>query len=220
MTESGLSEFDFPEAETDVEVEAATADALATIYDAPLVPPAKRAAQKAEEYRTLAADTRKLSYRQRLYLRHLLASQMRANVAHRKMNEGVAPEDQITLGTIRSWHRRRDFTEIVNRYTQLALEHAGVGNSAQILLRIDAVVEDALIPQPIVSRRSGEVIGHSVDSSTALKGLELLGKAAGTFRKDEEQSNRVTVVLDFSGEQMQGEQESEVIDGEAHEIKR
>jgi hypothetical protein len=67
--------------------------------------------------------------------------------------------------------------------------------------------------------RPGEIL-KEVDRGSALKGLEMLGKAAGAFRKDEENSQRVTVVLDFSGEQMQGEQESEVIDGEFVEVKK
>jgi hypothetical protein len=136
------------------------------------------------------------------------------------MNATLPREAQVQESVARRWMMNPAFKSIVERYTQLALEHAGVGSPAQILLRIDAVVEDALEPQPVVSRRTGEIIGHEADRGAALKGLELLGKAAGAFRKDEENSQRVTVVLDFSGDAMQGEQESEAIEGEAVEVKR
>ena len=213
MTESPLSEFD---------VEPEVADALQSVFDKP--PVAVDRARKAAEYKTLAADTRKLSLRQRLYIRHLLASQMRQRVALNKMNAGLPFEDRLKESTVRNWHRRNDFRSIVERYAQLALEQSGVGSSAQILVRIDGVVEDALTPVPmyhngIALRAPDGSVQTEVDRGNALKGLELLGKAAGTFRKDEENSTRVTVVLDFSGEQMQGEQESEIVDGDFEVVR-
>lgn len=215
-------EFDEPQSDfEDIEPEAVTA--LESVLGKPIIVSEQRKAQKVAEYKQLAVDTRKLSARQRLYLRYLLASQMRPAVAIRAMAKNMDIEP-LKEGTIREWHRRNDFRAIVSRYTQLMLDVSGVGSPAQTLLRIDAVVEDALTPVPmyhngkaLVNPETGQV-QKEVDRGSALKGLEMIGKAAGMFRKDEENSQRVTVVLDFSGEAPVGEQESEIIEGEATEI--
>lgn len=198
--------------------------ALETVFDRPLAPVEKRKTQRAAEYRILAADTRGLSLRQRMFVRAMLSCQMRPSVAMRKVNEGLAAADRLKQTTVSRWMKDGVFKSILERYTQLLLDYTGVASPAQTLLRIDAVVEDALTPVPmyhngiaLLNPETG-AIQKEVDRGAALKGLELLGKASGVFRKDEENSQRVTVVLDFSGEQMQGEQESEVIEGEAHEV--
>jgi hypothetical protein len=216
MAEINFSEFDLPEEEVN--------DTLRAVFDKSIA--AADPERKKTELRSLAADTRLLSFRQRLYLRYLFASQMRIRAAVNKMNQNLDIEP-IKEGTVRSWHKDQNFKSIIERYTQLMLETTGIGSASRILLRIDGVVEDALTPVPVLHQglpvfdpdRPGEIL-KEVDRGSALKGLEMLGKAAGAFRKDEENSQRVTVVLDFSGEQMQGEQESEVIDGEFVEVKK
>jgi hypothetical protein len=219
MSEAPLSDFDV------TEEEAAAVDAVSAVVGKPILEQSPE--RKLAEMKSLAAATRNLTLRQRLYLRYLLGSQMRPKVALRKFNENFSNEP-LKESTVRDWHRRRNhFSSVLDRYTQLMLEQSGVGNPARILLRIDGVVEDALTPVPVLHQglpvfnpdRPGEIL-KEVDRGSALKGLEMLGKAAGAFRKDEENSQRVTVVLDFSGEQMQGEQESEVIDGEFVEVKK
>lgn len=207
--EQPLSEFDLPEEEV---------AALESIFDKPVVAAAKSDSGKLAEYASLAKATRELPLRQRAFLRSMLANQMRPDVARRKLAlAGIKIDHHATA----RWMKDPEFKILLDRYTQLMLDQAGIGSPSRILLRIDGVVEDALQPVPVIyqglpvvdPKREGEYL-MEVDRGSALKGLELLGKAAGAFRKDEENSARVTVVLDFSGEQMQGEQESEVIEGE------
>lgn len=161
----------------------------------------------------LAADTRQLPLRQKLLLRCLLTNQMHPARAIRAMNKALekmgAPK--VDTSAVYRWMRGKQFQGLVQRYSDLAAEAAGVGNVASTLLRIDQIVEEALEAQPILDRNRN-VVGYAKDFKAALKGLELLGKTQGAFRENEEDKRRVTVVLDFSGERQQGEQESETVD--------
>lgn len=211
-----LSEFDAPESEFDV----ATVDSVLGA-----VVPAKKQDRDAS-YKKLAADTRALTYQQRVFVRTMLASGMNMRASCRKMNAAGIKIDQKTPV---KWMQRPAFRSVIERYTDLMCAQVGVGSPRHIMLRINDVVENALEPVPMVHNGQGVVIDGErmveIDRGSALKGLELMGKHAGAFRSDEEQSNRVTVVLDFSGEAMQGEQESETversdaIDGEFEEAK-
>ncbi|MCE5292973.1 MAG: hypothetical protein LLG14_27575 [Nocardiaceae bacterium] len=215
MSEAPLSDFDTPESDFDV----ATVESVL----GGVVPAKKQARDPA--YKKLAADTRALTYQQRVFIRTLLTCAMNMRAATRKMR---ANGFTITQGTPVRWMKTPAFRSVVERYTDLMCAEVGIGSPQHIMLRINDVVENALEPvpmyhsgMPVMNPETGTV-QKEVDRGSALKGLELLGKHAGAFRSDEEQSNRVTVVLDFSGESMQGEQESErvdAIDGEFEETK-
>lgn len=215
MGETPLSDFDEPE----------VLDALESVFDKPLVPVAKRQQQRDASYRQLALDTRALTYQQRVFIRMLLGCGMNMRAACRKMNAAGIKIDQKTPV---NWMGRPAFKSVVDRYTDLMCTQAGVTSPSQTVLRINEVVEDALVPVPMVHNGQGVVIDGErimeVDRGSALKGLEMIGKFNGAFRKDEENSQRVTVVLDFSGEAMQGEQESErienAIDGDFAEVPK
>ncbi len=192
---------------------------LGWLFDDPVNPPpqsivAKR--QKDPRFLELAAKTRALPYRHRLYLKCLAATGFSATKAVRMLSEKMGVK--LDVSHAHRLMRFGDLRKVVEMYQDLALEAAGLNNPSRTLLRINDVVEDALTPVPRVS--AGEVIRHDgeilmeVDRGSALKGLELIGKAQGAFRKDEETQQRVTVVLDFSGEKPAGDAESEVLDGE------
>jgi hypothetical protein len=205
-------------------------DWLDAPVEAPVVSVQKALSGEADKnadprFHSLAADTRRLPMRQKLLLRSLLANQMHPARAIKAMNEALVKlgAAKVDVSTVYRWMRSSELQKLVERYSDLAAEAAGIGNVTTTMLRIDAIVEEALEAQPIVDR-SGKVVGYAKDFKAALKGLEMLGKSQGAFREDEEDRRRVTVVLDFSGDRQQGEQESETvqdpIDGEFEEIKR
>jgi hypothetical protein len=155
----------------------------------------------------------------------LLVNQMHPARAIKAMNTALVKMGaaKVDVSTVYRWLRDSRLRALVERYSDLAAEAAGIGNVTTTMLRIDAIVEEALEEQPIIDRK-GNVVGHAKDFKAALKGLEMLGKSQGAFREDEEDRRRVTVVLDFSGDRQQGDQESEnvedAIDGEFEEIQR
>jgi hypothetical protein len=198
---------------------------LGWLFDDPQNPPpgsivAKR--QKDPRFRDLAARTRALPYRQRLYLKCLAATGFSVTKAVRMLSEKMGVK--LDASYANKLLKYTELAKVVEIYQDLALEAAGLNSPARTLLRIDAVVEDALTPVPRVS--GGEVITHDgqvlmeVDRGSALKGLELIGKAQGAFRKDEETQQRVTVVLDFSGEKPAADPEDTVLEGEFDEVKK
>lgn len=217
------SEFDEPESEFDFAEDPEVLGVLQSVFDKPLVPIERRKMQKAAEMRRLADDIRQLTLRQRLFVRAMMGCQMRPAAAIREVNKTITRGGPLNQSSVCRWYREPWFKSIVERCTQVLLDVTGVASPAQTLLRIDAIVEDALTPVTMYhdGRPLRDELGEvqkEVDRGSALKGLELLGKASGTFRKDEENSARVTVVLDFSGEAPVGEQEREIIEGEATEV--
>jgi hypothetical protein len=170
-------------------------------------------------FKTLAERTRALPHRQKLFLKCMMACQMHPATSIRKFNEvlktqGVKPMDRSHLYR---WMRNGDFRELMQLYSDLALEVHGLNNPTTTLLRIDEVYTEAMTEQPIVERKSGKIVGYKKDLSSALKATDQLGRAQKLFRAEDEKSQRVTVVLDFSGEKPAGSAESEVIDGEFEE---
>jgi hypothetical protein len=175
-------------------------------------------------YRSLAVEARALPHRQRLFLRFMVTNQMHARRAIAAMNKAMGTD--FGISTANSWMTQPGFRTLLEKYAELAIAASGVQSVPSILMRIDAVVEDALVPTPMIYKGSlvrdtrdplGEATIMEVDRGSALKGLEMLGKSAGAFKADEQDQRRVTVVLDFSGDAPAGEAESEVLDGEFEE---
>lgn len=217
------SEFDEPESAFDLAEDTEVLGVLESVFDKPLVPVEKRKIQRAAEHKLLAADIRELTLRQRLFVRAMLSCQMRPAAAIREVNKTAMRGGQLSQTSVSRWMRDLKFKSIIERCMQVLIDTTGVANPSQTLLRIDAIVEDALMPVPMyhngLALRDPEGnVQKEVDRGSALKGLELLGKAAGVFRKDEENSQRVTVVLDFSGDAPAGEQESEIIEGDFAQV--
>ncbi len=210
---------------TAVPTEAETLE-LGWLFDDPHNPPpgsivAKR--QKDPRFRDLAARTRALPYRQRLYLKCLAATGFSVTKAVRMLSETMGVK--LAASYANKLLKYTELAKVVEIYQDLALEAAGLNSPARTLLRIDAVVEDALTPVPMIFKgrevtlKDGSQMTE-VDRGSALKGLELIGKAQGAFRKDEETQQRVTVVLDFSGEKPAADPEDTVLEGEFDEVKK
>jgi hypothetical protein len=68
-----------------------------------------------------------------------------------------------------------------------------------VLLNAQKIFEDALEEQPIVDRKSGEIIGYKREFGPALNANEQMGKILGAFNKDESGKQIVVIDIDFSG---------------------
>jgi hypothetical protein len=200
---------------------------LVTLFDNPAKPVSAIESKKRVRdpaYRSLAQEVRALPHRQRLFLRFMVTNQMHAKRAIAAMNKAMGTDFSIRVAN--DWMTQPGYRTLLEKYAELACAASGVQSVQSTLLRIDEIVEDALKPVPMVFK--GEVVKFTddagerrtlmeVDRGSALKGLEMIGKANGAFKSDEQDQRRVTVVLDFSGETPAGEAESEVIDGEFEE---
>jgi hypothetical protein len=162
---------------------------------------------------------RALPPRQRMFLKCLIANQMIPTRAIKALDKALKEmgAGKADRSTAYRWLRDPAFKALVQLYSDLALEVHGLNNPTTTMLRIDEVYEEAMTPQPIVNRKTGNVMGYKKDLSSALKATDQLGRAQKLFRAEDEKSQRVTVVLDFSGEKPAGDAESEVIDGEFSE---
>ncbi len=200
---------------------------LAWLFDDPANPlPAgiTKARKKDPKFFSLAVATRALPYRQKLFLKCMLTSAFTPGRARKKMEAAGAKVDPHT--TIR-WMQNPEFKAIMDRYGELALMSSGAASPVSILNRIDDVVEDAMTPVPKFHdgrqlRTEDGTPVMEVDRGSALKGLKSMAEIAGMLKKDDENRARVTVVLDFSGEQMQGEQAEKddgVLEGEFEEAR-
>lgn len=180
-----------------------------------------------DKYAEIVRAMRKLDFRQRMMVKCLINSQMHKATAIRKFNEVMVRNGHRPIDRSDGYRliNRGDFQAALDLYTEAMLKEAKLDNPSATLVRIDSVVEDALTPVPMISNGQPVVLPGGqmmmeVDRGNALKGLEMIGKTQGIFRKDEETQQRVTVVLDFSGEKPAGEAESEIIDGEFTEIPK
>lgn len=203
---------------------------LAWLFDDPevILPKGIVAARNRDpNFKALASQTRALPYRQKLFLKFLLANSMMASRASKKMT--VATGVKIDHHTTARWMTDLNFKRVMDKYADLALASSGAAHPATTLLRINEVVEDALVPVPKfhdgkqLRDDRGQAV-FEVDRSNALKGLKTLAETQGLLKQDEENRGRVTVILDFSGGVMQGEQASEeggrddAIDAEFSEV--
>jgi hypothetical protein len=204
---------------------------LGWLFDDPKDPPPQSIVatrQKDPRFVELARQVRALPFKQRLYLKCLVNAGFNQKKACTDLQKSMGVK--VDPSHASRWMRWTDLRKCVEMYQDLALEAAGLNNPTRTLLRIDSVVNDALEPTPKVFK--GEVVrlrdpvtGESevlmeVDRGSALKGLEMIGKSQGMFRQDEETQQRVTVVLDFSGEKPAGETESEAIEGDFTEVPK
>jgi hypothetical protein len=188
------------------------------------VVPASQADPKRAE---MVLATANLPFEQRVMLKCMVMENLHQASAIRKFNDYRKKNGRKPLDRSDGYRMMRGahFQKVLKMYTQAMLESVGLDDPAATLVRINAVVDDALTPVPMISNGqavilpSGETM-MEVDRGSALKGLEMIGKTQGIFRKDEENQQRVTVVLDFSGEKPAGEAESEIIDGEFSEVDR
>ncbi len=189
----------------------------------------QRIRQKDPRFKALAMSTRELSHRQKAFLKFMLANEMTESRARRAMNKAMGWK--VDTNTTARWMKDIRFRGVLDAYGDLALENSGAGNANSILMRTNRVVEDALEPvtkfhmgTPLIDE-FGNVV-KEVDRANALKGLDLLAKARGLLKQDDENRNRVTVVLDFSGDVKQGEQASEevertdVLEGEYEDLQK
>lgn len=205
----------------DDEAEVEDAKELTELLGDPASPPAVIVQKRRTDarYKQLAADVRALPPRQRMFLKCLVANAMIPVRAIKALDKALKEmgSGKADRSTCYRWLRDPDFKALITLYSDLALEVHGLNNPTTTMLRIDEVYEEAMTPQPIVSRKSGQVVGYKKDLSSALKATDQLGRAQKLFRAEDEKSQRVTVVLDFSGEKPAGSAESEVIDGEFEE---
>jgi hypothetical protein len=207
---------------------AANEQELAWLLDDPQAPPLpgvlKAARAKDPRFTSLAVLTRALPFRQKMFLKYMLSNAFTPSRAIKKMKAaGISLEHR----TATQWMQNPEFKSIIERYGDLALMSSGAASPVSILNRIDHVVEDAMTPVPrfhdgrVLRDDAGQVV-HEVDRNAALKGLKTMAEVAGMLKKDEENRQRVTVVLDFSGDTLQGEQaekSDDVLDGEFDEVK-
>jgi hypothetical protein len=169
-------------------------------------------------FKELAERVRALPARKRMFLNCMTACQMIPAKAIKALDKLLQPAGvRADRSAAYRWLRDPEYRDLIALYSDLALEVHGLNNPTTTLLRIDEVYEEAMTPQPIVNRKTGAVVGYKKDLSSALKATDQLGRAQKLFRAEDEKSQRVTVVLDFSGEKPAGDAESEVIDGEFSE---
>lgn len=228
-----MSEFDWmdaPPTRAEQRAQKIDEEQLAWLLDDPKLPVTKEVAAarvRDPEYAELARVTRKFSSRQQQFLKAMVANQMVPTRAIRAVQNATGVP--VCWKSVSRWTKLPAFRSALEKYAKLALQMSGVESPASILLRTNAIVEDALTP--VARFHDGRQLRHDdgtpameVDRSSALKGLDLLARSQGLLNKSETQTSRVTVILDFSGEVKQGEQadekENQVLDGEFTEVKK
>lgn len=123
---------------------------------------------------------------------------------------------QIARSQVSRWLRLPTF---LRAYKAREAELAGGVTREGVIKNARIVFEEAMEPQPIVSRRSGEVVGYERQLGAALTANEQMGKAVGAFNQDKQGREIIVIDIDFSGRKAPVEERrfvdgQEVIEGE------
>lgn len=155
---------------------------------------------------------RQLKPQTRTFIRAYLACNCNGAAARRMLNQtqGWAPDSS----QVSRWMRWDDnFRIALAGLKANLLELAGV-DPESLVLRTNAIVEDALTPVPILHH--GEDTGfREVDRANALRGIENMAKWAGMGREEKHTTRVVVTVVKLDGP---AKAEAEVIEGEYTDV--
>lgn len=154
--------------------------------------PAVRTKSKKRKSAELTTALRRLTMRQRFYLKLLLES-MTVKEADNKLRMAGWRGNRTTLWR---WRAMPKFVEAMELARNDQFERSGISKE-KVMLDAEKIREEALTPKPILYK--GEATGfEEVELGAALRALELQGKGVGISDLDQSRV-QVNIDIDFSG---------------------
>lgn len=157
-----------------------------------------------------------MSVAQRLAIDALLGSATRPQALKKLLAAGV----NIEANTFYRWLKQPAF---LRAWKAREVEVAARITKDSVILNAQSLLEEAMTEQPIVAKRSGEIIGYKVELGHALTANEQMGKAVGAFGQSVDGKTVVVIDIDFSGRknpvQEISVQDGKIVDADYTEIE-
>jgi hypothetical protein len=110
--------------------------------------------------------------------------------------KALNPNARVSSSSLRAWMKQPKF---MRAWKAREAEVAKLVSRTSVIVNAQNVFNEAMQPQPIVSRKTGEIVGHKRELGHALTANEQMGKAVGAFTTDHDGKTVVVIDIDFSG---------------------